>query len=198
MIRIAVVGSGSAGKSSLANALFGTAFPVDARSGSTRQVLRTVLDDLEIIDAPPDHMPEADAYLLVCDKDLTATEFGHLRHLRRRKRPVGIVVNKADTYDADQLNGLLLHIRTRVRDLVPDENVVACAADPVRIVHRERSDGRISEHTVPTPPDVVSVTSVVRNLTAEAAATVRVRSRELGRRLATSIRDRLRDERGAE
>ena len=157
-----------------------------------------MLDDLEILDAPPDHVPEADAYLLVCDKDLTATEFRHLRNLRRRKRPVGIVLNKADTYDVEQLNALLLHIRTRVRDLVSHENVVACAADPVRIVHRERSDGRMSEHTVPTTPDVESIISVVRNLIAEAAATVRVRSRELGRRLATSLRDRLRDERGGE
>ena len=198
MIRIALVGSASTGKSSVANALFGTAFPVDARSGSTRRILRTLLDDLEIIDAPPDSVPEADAYLLVCDKDLTATEFRHLRNLRRRKRPVAVVLNKADTYDPGQLQHLLLHIRNRVRDLVPQENVVTCAADPVRIVHREHSDGRISEHTVPATPDVESVTSVVHSVTAEAGATMRVRSRELGRRLATSLRERLRNEKGEE
>ena len=103
MISIAVVGSASTGKSSVANAVFGTAFPVDARSGSTREVLRRVVGDLEVIDAPPDTAPEADAYLLVCDKVLTATEFRHLRDLRRRKRPVAIILNKADTYEPPSL-----------------------------------------------------------------------------------------------
>ena len=194
MIRIAVVGSASTGKSAVANAVFGTAFPVDARSGSTREVRRALVRDLEVIDAPPDTAPEADAYLMVCDKDLTATEFRYLRDLRRRKRPVAIVLNKADTYDAAQLSDLLRHIRARVRHFVAPEKVIACAADPVRIVHRERSDGRISEHGVPTQADVASVTSLVPNLTAEAGANVRVRSRELARRLATSIRERLRED----
>ena len=194
MISIAVVGSASTGKSSVANAVFGTAFPVDARSGSTREVLRRVVGDLEVIDAPPDTAPEADAYLLVCDKDLTATEFRHLRDLRGRKRPVAIILNKADTYDAAQLTGLLRHIRSRVRDFLTLEDVIACAADPVRIVHWEHSDGRISEHGVPTQADVEPVIAIVRSLTAEARASVRVRSRELGRRLATSLRERLRED----
>ncbi|HYO80399.1 MAG TPA: GTPase [Bryobacteraceae bacterium] len=193
MIRIATVGSASTGKSSVANAVFGTAFPVDPRSGSTREVLRTLVGDLEVIDAPPDTAPEADVYLMVCDKDLTATEFRHLRDLRGRRRPVAIVLNKADTYDADQLAGLLRHIQSRVRDFVAPKNVIACAADPVRIVHREHSDGRISEHGVPTQADVESVSSIVRSLTAEAGASLRVRSRELGRRLGTSLRERLRE-----
>ena len=106
VIRIAVVGSASTGKSAVANAVFGTAFPVDARSGSTREVRRALVRDLEVIDAPPDTAPEADAYLMVCDKDLTATEFRYLRDLRRRKRPIAIVLNKADTYDAAQLSAL--------------------------------------------------------------------------------------------
>lgn len=194
MIRLAVVGSASTGKSSVANAVFGTAFPVDPRSGSTRQLLRTTVEDLEVIDAPPDAVPQADAYLLVCDKDLTATEFRCLQELRRRKRPVAIVLNKADTYDAAQLSGLLGHIRSRVRDLVPAENVVTCAADPVRIVHREHSDGRISEHPVPKPADIDSVSSVVSRVVEAAGASVRVRSRELGRRLVTSLRETFQDD----
>lgn len=194
MIRIALVGSGSAGKSSVANAVFGTAFPADARSGSTREVLRAVLGDLEILDAPPDSLPEADAYLLVCDKDLTATDFRQLRELKRRKRPVAVVLNKADSYDAAQLNSLLNHIRSRVADFVAADHVVACAADPVRMVEFEHSDGRFSEHRVPAQADVESVSAAVRRLAAEAGATVRVRSRELGRRLATSIRDKLLDD----
>jgi hypothetical protein len=44
-----------------------------------------------------DTVPDADVYVLVCDKDLTATEFRHLREVRHRNLPVAVVVNKADT-----------------------------------------------------------------------------------------------------
>ena len=191
MIRIAVIGSASVGKSALVNAVFGTAFPVDARSGSTREPLRIVIGDLEVVDAPPDTLPHADAYMLVCDKDLTATEFRHLRELRDRRRPVGVVVNKADSYAAADLASLIHQIRTRTRGLVPPDRVVACAADPVRIVHREHRDGTLSEHEVPASADVSTVVSLVRTLAAEAGATVRVRSRELGRKVVKALKQRL-------
>lgn len=177
------------GKSALVNAVFGTAHPVDARSGATREPLRSVAGDLEVVDAPPDTLPDADAYLLVCDKDLTATEFRYLREIRHRRRPIAIVVNKADTYAAPDLEALIPHIRSRTRS-----HVVSCAADPVRIVHRERSDGTLTEHEVPAQPDVSSVIPVVRALAAEAGATVRVRSRELGRKVVKTLKQRLQEE----
>ena len=188
MIRIAVIGSASVGKSALVNAVFETAHPVDAKSGSTREPLCSVIGDLEVIDAPPDIVPAADAYILVCDKDLTETEFRHLRELRHRKRPVAVVVNKADTYAAPDLDALIRHIRARTRS-----HVVACAADPVRIVHRERKDGTLSEHEVPAEADVSSVLPVVHSLAAESGATVRVRSRELGRKVVNALKEKLHD-----
>jgi GTPase SAR1 family protein len=192
VIRIAVIGSASVGKSALINAVFGTALPVDARSGSTREPQRSVIGDLELIDAPPDTLPNADAYVLVCDKDLTATEFRHLRGLRHR--PIAVVLNKSDTYKASDLHALVRQIHWKTRDLVPPDHVVSCAADPVRIVHREHTDGTLSEHQVPAAPDVSSVASLVRTLADEAGATVRVRSRELGRKVVKALTEKLRED----
>ena len=186
MIRIAGVGSASTGKSAVLNAVFATAFPVDARSGTTRTAVRSVVDAIEVIDAPPDELVDADAYLLVCDKDLTESEMAHLRAMRGR--PVAIVLNKSDTYDAGQLDGLLNHIRSRVRGLVQPERVVACAADPVRIVHRQRADGTLTEHVVPAEADVLAVREVLQNLIAAAGSSVRVRSREWAGRLGSALK----------
>ena len=186
MIRIAAVGSASTGKSAVLNAVFGTAFPVDARSGTTHSAARSVVGEVEVIDAPPDQLVPADAYLLVCDKDLTESEMAHLQ--RMRGRPVAIVLNKSDTYDAAQLDGLLNHIRTRVRGLVQPDRVLACAADPVRIVHRERTDGSVSEHVVPAQADIAAILEAVQDLITAAGSSVRVRSRELAGRLANALK----------
>jgi hypothetical protein len=161
--------------------------PVDARSGTTRTAARSVVGKVEVIDAPPDQLVEADAYLLVCDKDLTESEMAHLRNMRGR--PVAIVLNKSDTYDAAQLDGLLNHIRNRVRGLVQPERVLACAADPVRIVHRERADGTLSEHVVPAQADVAAILEAVQELITAAGSSVRVRSRELAGRFANAIKN---------
>jgi lactoylglutathione lyase len=169
------------------NAVFGTAFSVDARSGTTRTAARNAAGGVEVIDAPPDQLVDADAYLLVCDKDLTESEMAHLRNMRGR--PVAIVLNKSDTYDAAQLDGLLNHIRNRVRGLVQPERVLACAADPVRIVHRERVDGTLSEHVVPTQADVAAILEAVQELITAAGSSVRVRSRELAGRFANAIKN---------
>ena len=106
MIRFASTGNESTGKSAVLNAVFRTRFRVDARARSTafpaRETVRHGNSEIEVIDSPPLTMRvgklEADAYLLVCDKDLTEPEYEEALRICRAGRALGVVLNKIDTY----------------------------------------------------------------------------------------------------
>jgi GTPase SAR1 family protein len=187
MIRFAAVGTASTGKSALLNVLFGTRFPVDVRSRSTAAATTALITmnnvDLEIVDTPPlestSARVNADAYLLVCDKDLIDVEYEEAVRISRARRPIGIALNKADTYRAAQVRLLLNTIRRRVRGVVSPERIAACAADPVRITFTENRYGEVVEHHSGLRPDVESLNAVVDSLIADAEVSLRVRAREM-------------------
>lgn len=154
MIRLAIIGTRSAGKSSVARAL--------------------AIPDARIVE---DEARAADAYLLVCDKDLTDADFEQLTRIARSNRPVGVALNKADTYSRPQRRVLWQHIRRRLDRIVPPERIVWCAADPVRIVLHQRRDGSVVERVEALPPDVSAVVALANELVAEAASSLRVRAR---------------------
>ena len=199
MIRIAAVGSASAGKSAVLNATFGTAFQVDARARSTsvsEHVTTTFGDNpIEVIDSPSleGGVVSADAYLFVCDKDLTESDYRELERIHQQRRPVAVLLNKADTYGETELFELIAHIRDRVNGLLPPHRVISCAADPIRMVHRIGADGTVVEHFEPAQPDVDNVRAVARELIAIAGGALRVRSRELSARTANKIANLWRD-----
>jgi GTPase SAR1 family protein len=204
MIRVAATGSASTGKSAVLNALFRTRFAVDARSRSTivraREIVRFGETDIEVIDNPPLPNPaiemDADVYLLICDKDLTEPEYDQAVRICRRGRLLGVVLNKSDTYSESQLTGLLQNIRSRVATFVASGNVVACAADPVRLTYRGRPDGTMLEKSAPASPDTRALELLVRRLISQAEGTFRVRTRELAIRasdkVSTFLKERLR------
>ena len=187
MIRIAAIGSASAGKSAVLNAVFGTKFPVDAKGGSTatKQSARTVRHqhDLEVIDLPPGDVVDADVYLLICDKDLADSDAQQARRIAAAGRLLGIVLNKSDTYKSSELHQLIRSIRARLHDIVPPQRVVACAAEPIRVVYR---DG-IEQHAR-AAADVRILQMMVDELLDAAAATTRVQIRELKEQTERSAR----------
>lgn len=187
MIRVAAVGTASTGKSALLNAVFGTAFPVDARADSTVITTSATVDlgihQLEILDIPPHQSADADVYLLVCDKDLTRAEHGEAQRIVSAGRAIGVILNKSDTYDPSQLARLLEIVRQRLQPFIPPDRVVACEADPVRVVYRDGEEEHLS-----APADVSAVIPLIEELVAEAAASVRVQARELTLRAAKSTK----------
>lgn len=149
-IHIAAFGRVGAGKSSLLNALLGEeAFPTSPLHGETREdspaawtsfeAAHVVLIDTPGIDELDGQEREqlavsvarrADILLMVCEGDLTSSEFNALRDLAGRQRPLIVVLNKSDRYTEDELELLLQRIRERCADLVPESHVLAAAADP--------------------------------------------------------------------
>ena len=168
MIRLAVIGTRSSGKSSIAKAL--------------------AIPEVETVDGPSTDRINADAYLLVCDKDLISSDYEQIVRIVRAHRPVGVVLNKADTYSRPQLRVLLQHIRRRLTDLVPAGRLVPCAADPVRIVWRQRSDGTLVERHEPADRDIASVIMLANQLVADAANSLRVRARTFAAQLPLAFR----------
>ena len=200
MIRIAAIGTASTGKSAVLNAVFGTAFVVDARAGSTTGVDRATAQfagaAVEVLDLPP--LPawaDADVYLLICDKDLTTPEYEAAARVRRSGRSLGVVVNKSDTYGAGELATLHGSIRERLMRVLVPWRVVTAAAHPVRAVYRQEPDGSMVEAFVSGPAEVDTVRTLVRDLMVEAEGTVRVRARDIASRTAGRLsaiwRDRL-------
>lgn len=181
MIRLAAMGIASTGKSALLNAVFGTSFPVDPRSNSTLTTVHARVNfrgrELEIIDTPPlGAIVPADAYLLVCDKDLTDIEY---LQATRVERPVAVAVNKSDLFSAPQSRQLLQSIKRRLDGIIPPRRVVLCAADPVRFTHRRGKTGDLIETHTKLPADVGVLLPVLDDILLEAERSLRVRIRKL-------------------
>ena len=204
MIRFASTGNESTGKSAVLNAVFRTRFRVDARARSTafpaRETVRHGNSEIEVIDSPPLTMRvgklEADAYLLVCDKDLTQPEYEEALRICRAGRALGVVLNKIDTYSTSHRVELLQHIQARLHGYVPGVRIVQCAADPVRVVYQQCPDGTTIETFVPMEPDIRELELLVHEMILEAENSFRVRTRELANRtssrVSTFLRERLR------
>lgn len=174
-IHIAAFGRVGTGKSSLLNALLGRkVFSTSPLHGETRTQQRSLWDSFNfdhvvLIDTPGIDELEgesreemarsvtriSDIILMVCEGDLTETEFRAVRDLAGRQRPLLLVLNKSDRYGASDLGVLLDHLRQRCGQFVEPDNILAVSADPrpeqiIRIneAGQEHSDQR------PRKPDI--------------------------------------------
>ena len=149
-IHIAAFGRVGTGKSSLLNALLGRkAFSTSPLHGETLVQQRSQWgsvssDHVVLIDTPGIDELEGEAreelarsiarisdiVLMVCEGDLTETEFKAVRSLAGRNRPLLLVLNKSDRYSHDELDTLLEHLRGRCAEFLGGENVLAASADP--------------------------------------------------------------------
>ncbi|NJL49651.1 MAG: DUF697 domain-containing protein [Leptolyngbyaceae cyanobacterium SM2_5_2] len=152
-LTIAVFGVGSAGKTSLINALIGEPVgEVSAPIGTTQQdqiytwQLPQVPRQLRLIDTPGlaeagvagtqreqaarDTATRADLIVFVVDDDLRQSEYGVLRALLDLGKRTVLVLNKADHYPASDLEALLQRLRSRLVPPLAEEDVLAIAANP--------------------------------------------------------------------
>lgn len=154
-IHIAVFGRVSVGKSSVLNALLGEPrFHTSALHGATRTVesgtWQTSSDGHVLLYDTPgineidgeareelahEVAARSDLVLFVVDGDLTETEMQALRTLNAQHRPLVLALNKADQYTHSEREQLLERLREHVRGLIPEENVVSCAAAPAERIY---------------------------------------------------------------
>jgi len=154
-IHIAAFGRVGTGKSSLLNALLGReVFSTNPLHGETRFQQRshwdsvnsdhTKSDHIVLIDTPGideldgearEEMARSvarisDIVLMVCEGDLTETEFRALQSLAGRKRSLLLVLNKSDRYGVGELESLLEHLQNRCREFIEPDNILTASADP--------------------------------------------------------------------
>ncbi len=177
-LHIAAVGRVSVGKSSLLNALLGReAFSVSPLHGETRHtgtdLWREHADghvfvrDTPGIDEVAGETREAAAFraaagsdvvLFVVDGDLTRGELAALGQVSAERRPVMLVLNKADRYTREEVATLLARLREHAGGRVAPEHVVAASAAPgSRTVIRVDAEGREWETRETPPPDLVAL-----------------------------------------
>ena len=152
-LQVVVFGTGSAGKTSLVNALIGQMVGnVEATMGTTQigETYRLQLQGLErdilITDTPGileagvagtereqlarQLATEADLLLFVVDNDLRASEYDPLQALAEIGKRSLLVFNKLDLYADEDLETILKQLRARVRSFIAADDVVAIAASP--------------------------------------------------------------------
>jgi len=174
-IHIAVLGRVSVGKSSVLNALIGESlFSTSPLHGETRQQAMARWEEREsgslfLIDTPGineidgearermarEVSGRADLVLFVIDSDMTDSEYRTLRELAQEHRPLLLVLNKCDRYNALQRAQLRAGLQSRLGDILAPGNFIEVSADPApRIYIRQDEAGRETETERAPPPDV--------------------------------------------
>jgi len=177
-IHVAAFGRVGVGKSSLLNALLGReAFATSPLHGETRQEARADWQTLQeghlvLIDTPGideldgaereelarEISKRADVILMVCDGDLTLSEFNALRELCRAGRTVLLVLNKADRYSETDRALLRQRLSDRCQAFLPSERIIASSAEPKpQTVIQVSDDGTETEFVRPRKPDIASL-----------------------------------------
>ncbi len=156
-LQVVVFGTGSAGKTSMVNAMIGRMVGrVDAPMGSTEvgETYSLKLKGLEreilITDTPGileagvagtqreqlarQLATEADLLLFVVDNDLRRSEYEPLRTLAEIGKRSLIVLNKTDLYTEADKEVILARLRERVRGFIAPTDIVAIAAHPQSVV----------------------------------------------------------------
>jgi small GTP-binding protein len=156
-IKVVIFGTGSAGKTSIVNALMGRMVgKVNAPMGTTEvgETYHLQLKGLEreilITDTPGileageagSHRgtlartlaTEADLLLFVVDNDLRQSEYQPLYSLAEIGKRSLLVFNKIDRYTEDDQNIILSRLEERVKAFISSEDIVRVAANPQAVI----------------------------------------------------------------
>lgn len=174
-IHIAAFGRVGVGKSSLLNALLqketfstsplhGETTTEDRVKWKSLQAGHVVLIDTPGIDELDGEEREqlarrvnsrADVTLMLCEGDLTDSEFRALNELCAQQQAVLLVLNKADRYTGQELELLLERLGERCKDLLPAERIIPASAAPrAETVVRIDERGVENESSREAQPDV--------------------------------------------
>ena len=162
-LKIAVFGRVGVGKSSLLNALFDNKiFPTDVAHGCTRKSKGIIwkqkifnINEVELIDTPGiDEVAaqgranlasrvalNSDLVLLVIDSDITNIEIEALETLFISGKPVLLVLNRCDQWDAQELARLVQSIKDRLPISMNPLSIECVSAAPRKA--KLMSDGRV-------------------------------------------------------
>ncbi len=178
---VVVFGTGSAGKTSLINALLGQAVgKTEATMGTTRSgenhvhTIEGVDGTLILTDTPGlsevgdggsmreaearDLAARADLLLFVLDHDVVRSEFDPMAALARQGKRSIVILNKKDRFVDDDRESILAKLRTRLSGIVPPDDVVAISAAPRPMPVRIRDeDGRVETLVEVQPPDLADL-----------------------------------------
>ena len=100
----------------------------------------------------------ADVILMVCEADLTDSEFRALHELCKARRTVLLILNKSDRYNSTELELLMQRLQQRCEAVLPADRIIAAAAEPrPETVIRIGEDGSEEEFQRSRPPDIVSL-----------------------------------------
>ena len=202
-LKIVVFGTGSAGKTSLINALLGRVVGrVAAPMGSTQEgrvftlELEGVGQAVEIVDTPGileageaggmrsqvarQWAAEADLLIFVLDNDLTQAEFAPLIALAEIGKRSIVAFNKSDLYLEADRDDIIAKLRSRLHRWIPPSDIVAIASNPPSV----RLDS--GEVIKPNPDIVALVQQIIAVLRAEGedliADNILLQSQRLGDR----------------
>jgi small GTP-binding protein len=155
-LSVVVFGTGSAGKTSIVNAIIGRMVgQVGAPMGTTTVGetylfrLKGLEREIQITDTPGileagvmgtererlarQLSAEAELLLFVLDADLRKSEYDSLRNLATIGKRSLVILNKCDRYTEADWNTILERIQQRVQPFIQPDDVVAVAANPQRI-----------------------------------------------------------------
>lgn len=177
-LHIAVFGRVSVGKSSVLNALLGKkTFSVSILHGETKtegiaEWEKVDAGGIYLIDTPGineidgekreqlahEVANRADLLLFVVDSDLTDVELKALQTVAETKRPIILVVNKADQYNQEEVLQLRSIIRKRVSGIIAPENIIFTAASPSQqtVIHID-DNGNETESIRQRPVDIFNL-----------------------------------------
>ncbi len=181
-VKVVIFGTGSAGKTSLVNALVGEILgETNPIMGTTTQgetyslKLRGVDREILIIDTPgileagiagteretiaKQLATEADLLVFTVDNDLRQSEYEPLKTLAEIGKRSLLVFNKTDLYTDEDREMILGRLKERVRSFIPPGDVTAICANPQPV---QLASGEIIDPPVEILPLIKRLVAVLR------------------------------------